>query len=412
MLSRLDDIIAGDCPAKPAVLQRHWSGLPRSDWNMIFVFSGKCRVCVDETILCDMEAGNFYLFSPGERRHYNADGEFHCFWCHFVPDISVDWKNLSGNCFIYTPSEQESARLRNNMDEVLLLFGHHVQGWHVLTRHLIEEIILRGNMQNSISHIPQQILHACSILSDPTKNHYSFSEVAKKIGWFLMLVLTFTMRTALGISLMFAVAVNVLLSDKSVISTTRKWLISIVLAVVAVTFLWKAIAPEIEEMWARRSGQKANMEWRARRSNGNEFAKYAGAAVFAPLIFSLPFPTMVEISTQETQQMVNGNNFVKNIISFFTIYALFMILFKYKTWRKYTLILSFMIAYLGILAMSEFAQSERFHLPVLPVELIFAALGVSLATAKTKKYFNIWCIFMVIVTMAWSWFKLAGRGMA
>lgn len=229
---------------------------------------------------------------------------------------------------------------------------------------------------------------------------------------FLMLVLTFTMRTALGISLMFAVAVNVLLSDKSVISTTRKWLISIVLAIVAVTFLWKAIAPEIEEMWARRSGQKANMEWRARRSNGNEFAKYAGAAVFAPLIFSLPFPTMVEVPTQETQQMVNGNNFVKNIISFFTIYALFMILFKYKTWRKHTLILSFMIAYLGILAMSEFAQSERFHLPVLPVELIFAALGVSLATAKTKKYFNIWCIFMVIVTMAWSWFKLAGRGMA
>ena len=40
MLSRLDDIIAGDCPAKPAVPQRHWSGLPRSDWNMIFVFSG------------------------------------------------------------------------------------------------------------------------------------------------------------------------------------------------------------------------------------------------------------------------------------------------------------------------------------------------------------------------------------
>lgn len=182
MLSRLDDIIAGCGPAKPAVLQRHWSGLLRSDWNMIFVFSGKCRVCVDETILCDMEAGSFYLFSPGERRHYNADGEFHCFWCHFVPDISVDWKNLSGNCFIYTPSEQESARLRNNMDEVLLLFGHHVQGWHVLTKHLIEEIILRGNMQNSISHIPPQILHACSILSDPTKNHYSFSEIAKKIG--------------------------------------------------------------------------------------------------------------------------------------------------------------------------------------------------------------------------------------
>jgi hypothetical protein len=228
---------------------------------------------------------------------------------------------------------------------------------------------------------------------------------------FLMLVLVFTMRTALGISLMFAVMANVLLSDKSVVSTSRKWLISIALAVVAVTFLWNAIVPEIEEMWARRNGQKANMEWRAQRNNGNKFAKYAGAAVFAPLIFSLPFPTMVDIPSQETHQMMNGNNFVKNIFSFFTIYALIMILFKHKTWQKYTLILGFMIAYLGILSLSAFAQSERFHLPVLPVELIFVAFGISLATTKTKKYFNIWCIFMVIVTIVWNWFKLAGRGM-
>ena len=34
------------------------------------------------------------------------------------------------------------------------------------------------------------------------------------------------------------------------------------------------------------SYQETNMQWRSRRENGNEFAKYAGAAVFAPLIFS------------------------------------------------------------------------------------------------------------------------------
>jgi hypothetical protein len=37
--------------------------------------------------------------------------------------------------------------------------------------------------------------------------------------------------------------------------------------------------------------QKDNMEWRGEREGGNEFAKYAGVTVFAPLIFTIPFPT-------------------------------------------------------------------------------------------------------------------------
>ena len=35
---------------------------------------------------------------------------------------------------------------------------------------------------------------------------------------------------------------------------------------------------------------------------GNAFAKYAGTAVFAPLIFTIPFPTMVNTPYQENQQ--------------------------------------------------------------------------------------------------------------
>lgn len=38
-------------------------------------------------------------------------------------------------------------------------------------------------------------------------------------------------------------------------------------------------------------------ERRGEREGGNELAKYAGAAVFAPLIFTIPFPT--EISGYE-----------------------------------------------------------------------------------------------------------------
>ena len=228
---------------------------------------------------------------------------------------------------------------------------------------------------------------------------------------FLMLLLTFTVRTVLGLSIIFAIGVTILLADSRIISRSRKFVVILILGLFSVAFLWSYISPVVQELWIKKDSQKANMEWRSRRENGNKFAKYAGATVFAPLIFSIPFPTMVEIPKQEDQQMVNGNNFVKNVLSFFTIFSLFIIVLKHKSWRNYIFVLSYLMAYIGSLVLSEFAQSERFHLPALPIELIFAAYGISQITPKTKKLINVWCAFMIVVAVAWNWFKLAGRNL-
>ena len=76
------------------------------------------------------------------------------------------------------------------------------------------------------------------------------------------------------------------------------------------------------------SNQSNSMAWRAERKGGNEFAKYAGAAVFAPMIFTIPFPTLVETPNQENQRMIHGGNYAKNITSAFTIFALFTLIFS------------------------------------------------------------------------------------
>ena len=73
---------------------------------------------------------------------------------------------------------------------------------------------------------------------------------------------------------------------------------------------------------------------------------------------------------------------------------------------------SFTIGYLIIIALSAFAQSERFHQPVVPFELLFAAFGISIMTNKDKKYFRWWMIFIFIAIVGWSWVKLAGRDLA
>jgi hypothetical protein len=110
--------------------------------------------------------------------------------------------------------------------------------------------------------------------------------------------------------------------------------------------------------------------------------------------------------------MIHGGNFVKNILSLFTIMALIVLLVT-GNWRKHVLPIAVLCGYLVVLVFSSFAHSERFHLPILPLTLMFAALGVSLIKENPwiKRYFNYWCVLMFIAAVAWNWFKLAGRGM-
>ena len=238
----------------------------------------------------------------------------------------------------------------------------------------------------------------------------------------LMLIpsVMFTIRTALAAVMVMAFFCALLLSSERVVSWGRRALLfalAFIFAGVVVTTS-TSIGQDIQQMWKTRgSRQQANMEWRAERTDmagglNNRFAKYAGAAVFAPMIFTIPFPTMNEVPGQENQKMIHGGNFVKNILSGFTIAALFLLLFS-GDWRKYVLPLAILCGYLVVLVFSSFAHSERFHLPILPLTLMFAGYGISKMNEVwwIKKYYPYWCALMFVACVAWNWFKLAGRGM-
>ncbi len=239
-------------------------------------------------------------------------------------------------------------------------------------------------------------------------------------AFILMLIVgaMFTFRTVLGAVLILSLFTALLLSSTRVVSWGKRILLILIAALfVGVVLMGKSgIGDDVYQTWEEGgSKQKANMEWRA-KSNGEHgqnqsFAKYAGAAVFAPMIFTIPFPTMVDVAEQYNQMMIHGGNFVKNITSFFTILALLILLFS-DDWRKCVLPIAIICGYLIVLVFSNFAQSERFHLPTIPFAMMFAAYAMSyMRSPKYKRWYNYWCIVMVIAAIAWNWFKLAGRGM-
>ena len=164
------------------------------------------------------------------------------------------------------------------------------------------------------------------------------------------------------------------------------------------------------------STQEVHAEWRSKRKDKaglqQSFAKYAGAAVFAPMIFTIPFPTMAETPGQENQKLIHGGNFVKNILSFFTIIAIVLLLITGE-WRKHVLSLAILFGYLVVLVFSNFAHSERFHQPIIPFSLMMMAYGISKMNEMRwiRNWYPWWCTLMFFVVIAWNWFKLAGRGM-
>lgn len=223
------------------------------------------------------------------------------------------------------------------------------------------------------------------------------------------------MRTTLGLALFGAVMVHIILADKRIISVGKKVamgiLMVLVLSVVVGEHLMEQSKGYIEK--AQSDYQHSNMEWRSERSGGNNFAKYASASVFAPLIFTLPFPTFNQAHAgQLLQVQLSGGYFIKNILSFFVIIVLAQFLLTGE-WRKHVLLIGYTCAYLVVLVFSGFAQSGRFHMPIWPMLMIFAAYGVQLARTdkRMRRWFTYALYAEVFICLAWNWFKLAGRGM-
>lgn len=223
----------------------------------------------------------------------------------------------------------------------------------------------------------------------------------------IVILVMFTFRTALAAVLMAALVGALILSSGKQLQAWKKVLYSAVFTIWMTLTVGTEMIQEAQELWeARTENQTTGYEWRAET---NSFAKYATASVFAPLIFTIPFSSMVATPSQENQMMMNGASFIKNIMSGLTILALFLLL-KRGDWRKHVLPIAVMCGYLVVLVFSNFAHSERFHFPVLALELMFAAFGVTQLTNKHKRWYVIWLVGICVANVAWAWIKLAGRG--
>ena len=227
---------------------------------------------------------------------------------------------------------------------------------------------------------------------------------------FLLGLSIFLFRTVLGIACWFSLITYFLYSEKSKGMKSRRLVIGIILLIGLIGISQSEFSQEISHYYNESTiNQQSQLQNYATRDYGNKWAVYGSKIIFVPLIIIAPFPTFVNTS-QENAEMIHGALFVRNIIAFFAIIAL-IYLFQNGRYRRHILIVTLTLTYLGILALSGFAFSERFHVPILPFLIMFAGFGVTVINKRQNRYFIPYLIFIFLIIIGWNWFKLAGRGM-
>lgn len=230
----------------------------------------------------------------------------------------------------------------------------------------------------------------------------------------------FLFRSALGLVGFAAVLMSVVLTSQRVFSWGKKVFAGVMVAGLLLIGMGDNLRTQTERVVQsiQSNEQTGNMQWRAERKDASGrqnklIAKYATATVFAPLVFTIPFPTFNQANEGQTlQPMLSGGSYIKNILSFFVVLVMFILLFSGK-WRQHVFIIAFTCGYLAALVFSNFAHSGRFHMPAIPMLMMFAAYGISLANQNSnyKRWFLYVCFIEVAACVVWNWFKLAGRGM-
>lgn len=220
----------------------------------------------------------------------------------------------------------------------------------------------------------------------------------------------FLFRTAMGAAAVFAFASTVLVSSAPALKRRGKRVALIFWGILALAiFGGSTIMTEVEALWEGR-GENLENKRAEQTIRGNKWAKYATGTVMAPMIFVLPFATMVDVSQQYGQQAKSGGNYIRNFMGFFAILALYEA-FRRKKWKDFVPIGAFVIAYLGVVASSGFSNSERFLLPGLPCLIMMWAYGISTLRTKTFKLLNWWCVLVFLMEVGWAYFKLGSRGL-
>lgn len=220
----------------------------------------------------------------------------------------------------------------------------------------------------------------------------------------------FFFRTILGVAAVFAAATGVLLSSAPAMNQGWRRVALIGWGLLCLAVLGGGtVKTEMEGLWEARDEHAVNQR-SSQVTSGGKWVQYASGSVMAPMMAVLPFATMVTTEGQQNQLTKHAGNFIRNFMGFFVFLAIVEAI-KKKQWRNFAMLGAFVLAYLGVVSVSGFSNSERFLLPGLPGLIMMWSYGVSVLSKSSVKWITPWCAVVFIMEFGWAFFKLGSRGL-
>lgn len=234
---------------------------------------------------------------------------------------------------------------------------------------------------------------------------YTFWNIVSPI---LLTALTFGFRTIVGMALIVSFVLFVLLVEPSLISKKAKRIALVSIALVTAFFLFTPIGWEMLIIVRLNFGESMALVEKY-QALGLKYAEYASYKTMAPGAFVLPLTNLVEVANAN-QKMMTGTYFIKNYLAFFAMWSI-VVAIRDRRWRSFSLIGSFTILYVLLIAFSFAFNSERYHLLVMPGFLIMAAFAMQRFKRKDFAYYYGYNILLLVVIVVWNYLKLAARGL-
>ena len=221
----------------------------------------------------------------------------------------------------------------------------------------------------------------------------------------------FFFRTVLGIAAIIAAATGILIVTTPSMRGGWRRTILILFGVLCLVGVSGGTAmTEVEVLWEQKDDNVV-LKRAEQMKRGNQWATYATGTVMAPMVVVLPFSTMINVDQQYSQQTKHGGNFIRNFMGFFALLALVEAI-RQRRLREFAMLGAFVFAYLGIVSISGFSNSERFLLPGLPVLIMMWAYGVTQLRDKSYHFaLPPWCFVVIAMEFGWAFFKLGSRGL-
>lgn len=224
----------------------------------------------------------------------------------------------------------------------------------------------------------------------------------------LLTALTFGFRTIVGMILIASFAIAIILADKTLIPKKTKIISLGVVVLVSIIFLLTPIGREMLFTLKLNFKESGFLTWKYQLF-GLKYAEYANYKYMAPGAFTLPLTNLVEVANSN-QKLMNGTYFVKNYLAFFAMLCIVAAI-RQRQWKRFSLIGSYTILYILIIAFSFAANSERYHQPAMPGFLILAAFAMTQFKRKDFPWYYVYCGLLLIAIVGWNYLKLSARGL-